>query len=750
MNPIRLSSASLSIKNRVVLIVSLFVMMLLVFTAYHFSERWQELSLSSRSQDAFGISRQVTKLVYEIEKESALTAGFLGGSKVSLHSEMLNQQHKSDAEIDKLSSLFSHYRQQWHNSLSIDAIKKMEISLQGLAALRHSSEGEHGSFESYSGYIESLIHQAREISGMSITANLRDEFDAYMNLLWLIQRSGQERGITYGMIERGTFAVAEILKTDSYISRQNELIDEFYSIAAPSYSAMLETKFDDAVVHHAAQLRAAVQEQIQLSDLLNRLHATVGYGGLIHAFKNYVIRGDLSYEQRFHEKMRLFQQLSDDIQRLNLGGEVAESIATIEATVEQYHALIEIVEKMRKQGKSISEIDRQVRVDDFPALAAIESLRLHITKIDADAWWYATTWRMDRIFEVAQALELDIHRSIKLQRQDSYRSMLYFLILSLLLLIITLYSAYYLIRHVAGSLTSMAELLQSATHQENYDLFLNESRVDEIGLLARAFNKLIAERQHSEAQLLHLSEKSRHLSRRLIKAAENERSYIARELHDELGQPLTAVKTIATLLAKQSKDPQVIADAGEIKMMIDRLFKNVRRILKRIRPDMLDASNLQDGLQDVIHQWQKNNAVACRFNCSGKLQELPDMVKVATYRLIQESLTNIARHAEASSVTIDLAVVRDSEKGLLLRLDVVDDGVGADVSSLDMMGLGMIGIHERVRSLNGKCDFISAAGEGMHIAVSIPFSHGREADQEESPDQTMEIFQSGMKPSSRD
>jgi len=562
MNPIRLSSASLSIKNRVVLIVSLFVMMLLVFTAYHFSERWQELSLSSRSQDAFGISRQVTKLVYEIEKESALTAGFLGGSKASLHSEMLNQQHKSDAEIDKLASLFSHYRQQWHNSLSIDAIKKMEISLQGLAALRHSSEGEHGSFESYSGYIESLIHQAREISGMSITANLRDEFDAYMNLLWLIQRSGQERGITYGMIERGTFAVAEILKTDSYISRQNELIDEFHSIAAPSYSAMLEAKFDDAVVHHAAQLRAAVQEQIQLSDLLNRLHATVGYGGLIHAFKNYVIRGDLSYEQRFHEKMRLFQQLSDDIQRLNLGGEVAESIATIEATVEQYHALIEIVEKMRKQGKSISEIDRQVRVDDLPALAAIESLRLHITEIDADAWWYATTWRLDRIFEVAQALELDIHRSIKLQRQDSYRSMLYFLILSLLLLIITLYSAYYLIRHVAGSLTSMAELLQSATHQENYDLFLNESRVDEIGLLARAFNKLIAGRQHSEAQLLHLSEKSRHLSRRLIKAAENERSYIARELHDELGQPLTAVKTIATLLAKQSKDPQVIADAG--------------------------------------------------------------------------------------------------------------------------------------------------------------------------------------------
>ena len=357
---------------------------------------------------------------------------------------------------------------------------------------------------------------------------------------------------------------------------------------------------------------------------------------------------------------------------------------------------------------------------------------------------------MDRIFEVAQALELDIHRSIKLQRQDSYRSMLYFLILSLLLLIITLYSAYYLIRHVAGSLTSMAELLQSATHQENYDLFLNESRVDEIGLLASSFNKLIAERQHSEAQLLHLSEKSRHLSRRLIKAAENERSYIARELHDELGQPLTAVKTIATLLAKQSDDPQIITDAGEIKLMIDRLFKNVRRILKRIRPDMLDASNLQDGLQDVIHQWQKNNAISCQFNCSGKLEELPDMVKVATYRLIQESLTNIARHAEASSVTIDVAVVMDSEKGLLLKLDVEDDGVGADVSSLDMMGLGMIGIHERVRSLNGKCDFISSPGKGMHIAVSIPFSHGREVGMKESPDQTMEIFQSGVKLSSRD
>ena len=329
--------------------------------------------------------------------------------------------------------------------------------------------------------------------------------------------------------------------------------------------------------------------------------------------------------------------------------------------------------------------------------------------------------------------------------QAAYRSMLYYLTLSLLLLIIVFYSAYYLIRHVAGSLTSMAEALQPSARQASYKPFLNESRGDEIGQLARAFNRLIGERQHSEEQLLHLSEKSRHLSRRLIAAAENERSYIARELHDELGQPLTAVKTIATLLAKQSTDPLVIADAGEIKLMIDRLFRNVRRILKRIRPDMLDASNLQDGLLEVIKQWQKNNNIACSFNCSGTLNQLPDMVKVATYRLIQESLTNISRHARASSVTIDVAVVRDADAGPLLKLDVQDDGIGADVSSLDMMGLGMIGIHERVRSLNGKCDFISAPGKGMHIAVSIPFSHGREVELEDLSNQTMEIFQSGKK-----
>ena len=408
--------------------MSLFVIMLLVFTAYHFSERWQELSLSSRSQDAFGIAQQVTKLVYEIEKESALTAGFLGGSKESLRSEMVNQQRKSDAEIDKLTSLFIKYRQQWHDAFNTDAIEKMATSLQGLVAQRHSSNEVNGSFESYSSYIESLIHQAREISGMSITSKHRDEFDAYMKLLWLIQRSGQERGITYGMIERGTFSVSELLETDNYITRQNELIDEFRSIADRRYSAMLEAKFDDSVVHHAAQLRAAVQEQVQLNELLNRLHATIGYGGLIHAFKNYVIRGDVSYEQLFHEKMSLFQLLSSDINRLNLGGEVAEKIAIIESTVEKYHALVESVEKMRKQGKSTSEIDRQVRVDDLPALEAIEYLRVHITKIDADAWWYSTTWRMDRIFEVAQTLELDIHQSIKMERQDSYRSMLYFLI----------------------------------------------------------------------------------------------------------------------------------------------------------------------------------------------------------------------------------------------------------------------------------------------------------------------------------
>ncbi|NWF36579.1 nitrate- and nitrite sensing domain-containing protein [Mariprofundus sp. KV] len=747
MNSVTFKPASLSIKNRVILIVTLFVLMLLAFTVYHFSQRWDELTRISRSQDAFEITRQVNLLVYGLEKEFALSSRFLASSKEPLRIDMVKQRQKSDIDIERLAALLFSYRQQWQSSVRLSDIKSMEASLEQIVVQR--SAGMQGAFDSHSDNTESLIQQAGDITGMSISAELRDSFDAYMKLLWLLQRLGQERGITYEMIERTVFAASDLLKVDNYISRQSELIGQFKRVADSRFVTMLNARLDDPVVRHAEQLRAALKEQVQLNDLLNRLHATVGYGGLIHAFKNYVIRGDSYYEQLFHEKMKLFKQLSDDIKRLKLGGEIADQVAIIESTVELYRGHIDTVTQMRKKGRSIAEIDRRVRVDDRPALAAIEFLRSHITRIDAEDWWRSTTWRLDQVFEVAGVLEQEIHRDIELQMQAAYRSMLYYLILSLLLLIITLYSAYYLIRHVAGSLTAMAEALHSSGHQKDYKPFMNEFRGDEIGQLARAFNRLIGERQQSETQLLHLSEKSRHLSRRLITAAEDERSYIARELHDELGQPLTAVKTIATLLAKQSTDPQVIADAGEIKLMIDRLFRNVRRILKRIRPDMLDASNLQDGLLEVIKQWQKNNNIACSFNCSGALNQLPDMVKVATYRLIQESLTNISRHASASSVTIDVAVIRDADAGPLLKLDVQDDGIGADVSSLDMMGLGMIGIHERVRSLNGKCDFISAPGKGMHIAVSIPFSHGREVEQEDLSNQTMEIFQSGKKGSSK-
>lgn len=743
MRSVTFKPASLSIKNRVVLIVTLFVMILLAFMVYHFSQRWGELTRISRSQDAFEITRQVNLLVYGLEKEFALSSRFLGSLKEPLPVETVKQKQKSDIEIERLTALLINYRQQWQSSVRLNEIKSLEASLEQILIQR--SAGMQGSFDSHPDDTERLIQQAVDITSMSISAEIRDSFDAYMKLLWLLQRLGQERRITYEMIDGAVYAASALLKFDNYISRQSELIGQFKRVADPRFVSMLTARLDDSVVRHAEQFRSALKEQMQLNDLLHRLHATVGYGGLIHAFKSYLISGDLYYEQLFHEKMDRFKQLSSDIKRLNLGGEIAGQVAVIELTVEQYHGHIDTITQLWAQGRSIADIDRRVSVDDRPALAAVEFLRSHITKIDTGDWWRSTTWRLDQIFEVAGVMEREIHRDLELQMQAAYRSMFYYLILSLLLLIIVFYSAYYLIRHVAGSLTSMAEALQSSHHQKDYKPFLNESRGDEIGQLARAFNRLIGERQHTEEQLLHLSEKSRHLSRRLITAAENERSYIARELHDELGQPLTAVKTIAALLAKQSTDPQVIADAGEIKLMIDRLFRNVRRILKRIRPDMLDASNLQDGLLEVIRQWQKNNNIKCSFNCSGTLNQLPDMVKVATYRLIQESLTNISRHARASLVTIDVAVVRNGDTGPLLKLDVQDDGVGADVSSLDMMGLGMIGIHERVRSLNGKCDFISAPGKGMHIAVLIPFSHGMEVEQEDLSNQTMEIFQSGKK-----
>src|SRR5271170_1572278 len=218
------------------------------------------------------------------------------------------------------------------------------------------------------------------------------------------------------------------------------------------------------------------------------------------------------------------------------------------------------------------------------------------------------------------------------------------------------------------------------------------------------------------------------LSARLVQAQEEERRSLSRELHDEVGQALSAVlielRNLSTGLAVRSEE-QFRRHVETIKGLVESTVRVVRNMALLLRPSMLDDLGLIPALKWQARESSKSTSMNVTVDVSVRAElasdELPDEYNTCIYRVVQEALHNCARHSRATAVRIRVEQERDR-----LLLDIQDDGQGFDVRHTK--GLGLLGIQERVTHLGGTCTVRSQPGHGTNLSVELPFSMGNPRD----------------------
>jgi signal transduction histidine kinase len=210
-------------------------------------------------------------------------------------------------------------------------------------------------------------------------------------------------------------------------------------------------------------------------------------------------------------------------------------------------------------------------------------------------------------------------------------------------------------------------------------------------------------------------EENRRLSQRSMQVQEEERRNLARELHDELGQSLNAIKVDAVTIRDNSAAlPEIHRGALSIIEVSSQVYDVVRSLMQRLRPVALDELGLRSAMQYCVEQWQRRHAgVRCTFTADGELDDLDEQTNITLYRLVQECLTNVAKHADATQVGISMT--RSVHE---LRFSFGDNGKGFDPSQ-KRRGLGLVGLRERVEALAGHFELDSAPGRGVHVKAVI-------------------------------
>ena len=237
----------------------------------------------------------------------------------------------------------------------------------------------------------------------------------------------------------------------------------------------------------------------------------------------------------------------------------------------------------------------------------------------------------------------------------------------------------------------------------------------------------ITEQHLAERELAVLLKENQALARHAMEVQEEERRNIAREIHDEMGQYLTAIRLELASLPKDKPYP-LGEFSTRIHSHVEHIQLAVRGLIHRLRPTALDAHGLVEAIEQLVSEWKKQQpGIDCQLSLDKSCLSLPEKTSIVAYRIVQESLTNIARHAQASHISIKLMRTR----GILsdtVTIEVRDDGVGFNPHS-PRAGFGLSGMRERVEAEGGVFNVHSKV-KGVVISATLPFSTASKAIQE--------------------
>ena len=220
-------------------------------------------------------------------------------------------------------------------------------------------------------------------------------------------------------------------------------------------------------------------------------------------------------------------------------------------------------------------------------------------------------------------------------------------------------------------------------------------------------------------------ESNQALARHTMQIQESERKTMSRELHDEMGQSLTAIKAMAVTSKQPNAEISMVADS--IIDICNHLAKVVRSMMKTLHPLSLAELGLGATLVDLVNEWSRiKPSLSVNMDYDSALESLDNEVAIHVYRIVQECLTNVVRHAKASEVQVIVRCVVIDGASSRVEITVVDNGVGGDINA---QGFGVLAMRERVESLGGKFNVESEVGQGVQVHAWMPFIEKKQDEQ---------------------
>ena len=327
-----------------------------------------------------------------------------------------------------------------------------------------------------------------------------------------------------------------------------------------------------------------------------------------------------------------------------------------------------------------------------------------------DAWLgrqlFGERYHSSRLLDLSDGRRVLIAVDARDEIDEVWDSLQQLLVVCGLALLLSLLTIRWAVRRAMGLLDELLGALHQVSGGQ-LTARLREAGLPEARQLAKHFNRMAATLEQAQAD-------NAHLTQALLAVQEQERTQLAQTLHDDLGQYLAGMRAQLCLLRMVAEQPEVVTQMAQaLEFNCERLQQGFRALVHNLYPVALHYMPLAEAFGLLVSQWQASQGIECRLRVGEHLPALPGASRTHLYRLLQEALTNVARHAGASQVRVRL---QRSTKGL--RLFIRDNGCGG--CQPQRPGVGLHSMAERARSLGGELRIFSRPGGGWALALNIP------------------------------